>query len=188
MPTRLFKSKVESLVRCVIFSAFNLKINTADELVLTELIFDNFFADFDSAESVALLSCFVFQEKSQNAPVLTPNLERGVAKIKQVVTKLAEIQREHGLDIRPEDAVSDLKFGLVEVVYEWARGLSFKEITELTDVLEGSIVRCIVRLDETCRETRDAARLIGDSNLYKKIEEASELIKRDIVFAASLYF
>jgi antiviral helicase SKI2 len=64
----------------------------------------------------------------------------------------------------------------------------FKNITDLTDVLEGSIVRCIVRLDETCREVKGAARMIGDPLLYKKMEEAELLIKRDIVFAASLYF
>jgi antiviral helicase SKI2 len=94
-----------------------------------------------------------------------------------------------GLDVGgSDDAIANLKFGLVEVVYEWARGMSFKDITDLTDVLEGSIVRCIVRLDETCREVRGAARIIGDSNLYRKMEEAADLIRRDIVFAASLYF
>lgn len=54
-------------------------------------------------------------------------------------------------------------------------------------MLEGSIVRCITRLDETCKEVRNAARIIGDANLYRKMEEASRMIKRDIVFASSLY-
>lgn len=40
---------------------------------------------------------------------------------------------------------------VVQVVYHWARGVPFKDICQLTDVLEGSIVRTIVRLDETCR-------------------------------------
>ena len=57
----------------------------------------------------------------------------------------------------------------------------------LTDVQEGSIVRYIVRLEETCKEIRSAARVIGDPTLYKLAETASTLIKRDIVFAASLY-
>jgi antiviral helicase SKI2 len=35
---------------------------------------------------------------------------------------------------------------------------------------------------------RNAARIIGDATLYNKMEEAAVLIKRDIVFAASLYF
>lgn len=53
---------------------------------------------------------------------------------------------------------------------------------------EGSIVRTIVRLDETCKEIKNAARIIGDSRLYTKMEDASRLIKRDIVFASSLYY
>jgi len=47
-------------------------------------------------------------------------------------------------------------------------------------------VRVITRLDETCREVRDAARVIGDTELFNKMEEAQSLIRRDIVFAASL--
>lgn len=67
------------------------------------------------------------------------------------------------------------------------QGTPFADICELTDVPEGSIVRTIVRLDETCREFKNAARIIGDSSLFKKMDEASDAIKRDIVFAASLY-
>jgi antiviral helicase SKI2 len=49
----------------------------------------------------------------------------------------------------------------------------------LTDVAEGTIVRVITRLDETCREVRDAARVIGDAELFKKMEESQVKIKRD---------
>lgn len=40
----------------------------------------------------------------------------------------------------------------LQVVYEWARGTPFSDITQLTDVMEGSIVRAMVRLDQACRE------------------------------------
>lgn len=40
-----------------------------------------------------------------------------------MATKLAETERHFGLDVSSEDAVKDLKFGLVEVVFEWARGM-----------------------------------------------------------------
>ena len=63
----------------------------------------------------------------------------------------------------------------------------FADITTLTDIQEGIIVRCIQRLHETTRDVRNAARIIGDPILYQKMEEASHMIKRDIVFAASLY-
>lgn len=40
-------------------------------------------------------------------------------------------------------------------------------------------MRVITRLDETCREVRDAARVIGDASLMRKMEEAQMKIKRD---------
>lgn len=58
---------------------------------------------------------------------------------------------------------------------------------QLTDIQEGIIVRCIQQLNETICDVRDAARIIGDPELQTKMEEASTAIKRDIVFAASLY-
>ncbi|OZJ02181.1 hypothetical protein BZG36_04323 [Bifiguratus adelaidae] len=164
------------------------EINSADELLLTELILNNTLADFEPAEIVALLSCFIFQEKNASEPNLTPKLEKGKEIILENATHIADIQRACGLPLSKEDYVFGFKFGLVEVVYEWARGMPFKQITDLTDVLEGSIVRTIVRLDDTCREVKGTARMIGDTSLYKKMEEAELMIKRDIVFAASLYF
>ena len=90
--------------------------------------------------------------------------------------------------VTPDEYVkSCLNFGLLQVVYEWASGLPFSKICEHTDVMEGSIVRTIIRLEETCREFKDAARVMGDPHLLKLMEEASFLIKRDVIFAASLY-
>lgn len=108
--------------------------------------------------------------------------------MKTISMNLGQLQKEHGLDIDPIDYTEGcLKFGLVHVVYEWALGVTFKNICELTDVQEGSIVRCITRLDELCREIRNCARAVGNPTLYRKMEDASMCIKRDIVFASSLY-
>lgn len=69
--------------------------------------------------------------------------------------------------------IEDLPSGLVEVGYEWAKGTPFKDICQLTDVHEGTIVRTIVRLDETCREFRNAARIVGDAELHAKMVRIS---------------
>jgi helicase, putative (fragment) len=58
---------------------------------------------------------------------------------------------------------------------------------ELKEVREGIIVRCIQRLDELLRDVREAAVVLGNNELLEKVEQASTCIKRDIVFAASLY-
>ncbi|CAG8582613.1 17454_t:CDS:10, partial [Cetraspora pellucida] len=178
------------------------EINSADELVLTELIFENAFADYDHSEIVALLSCFIFQEKLEEQPELIPKLEEGKQKIRDFALKVFEVQKQCKLTDDAGDAnvindnvnlifddvidVNKFNFGLVEVVYEWARGKDFIFIKNLTEVMEGSIVRCITRLDETCREVKDAARIMGNLSLCKKMEEAQSSVKRDIIFAKSL--
>ncbi|KAK7946295.1 ATP-dependent RNA helicase DHX35 [Apiospora aurea] len=166
------------------------EIHSADELVLTELILDNVLAEYEPAEIAALLSAFVFQEKTDTVPNLPGNLERGIKTVVEISEKVNAVQTLHQVIQSAEDSndfVSRPRFGLVEVVYEWARGMSFRKITELTDVLEGTIVRTITRLDETCREVKNAARIIGDPELYQKMQEAQEMIKRDITAVASLY-
>ncbi|KAI9046942.1 hypothetical protein LZ554_009017 [Drepanopeziza brunnea f. sp. 'monogermtubi'] len=166
------------------------EIHSADELVLTELILDNVLAPYEPAEIVALLSAFVFQEKTDTVPNLTGNLERGMKTIVEISEKVNERQTYHQVILSSDDSndfVSRPRFGLMEVVYEWARGMSFKNITDLTDVLEGTIVRVITRLDETCREVKNAARIIGDPELFAKMQTCQEMIKRDITAVASLY-
>ncbi|KAL2136536.1 hypothetical protein VTI74DRAFT_3081 [Chaetomium olivicolor] len=166
------------------------EIHSGDELVLTELILENVLADYEPAEIAALLSAFVFQEKTDSVPRLTANLERGMKTIVEISEKVNNVQTLHQVIQTSEesnDFVSKPRFGLMEVVYEWARGMSFKNITDLTDVLEGTIVRTITRLDETCREVKNAARIIGDPDLYQKMAAAQEMIRRDITAVASLY-
>lgn len=161
------------------------EINSAPELILTELILDNILADYTPEEAVALLSVFVFVEKTESVPEIPPRIAQGLDTIYAIADNVENCQLRRNVVF--DDFREKYKPGLVEVVYEWARGMPFSEITNLTDVPEGTIVRVITRLDETCREVRDAARVIGDAELFQKMEEAQALIKRDIVFAASLY-
>lgn len=164
------------------------EVNSGDELVATELIFGGVLTDLSPEEAVALLSALVFQEKTEAEPELPPRLLQAREEAVALALSAGVTQREAGLDVLPEDFVrSTLKFGLMEVVYQWAQGTPFSEICGLTDVMEGSIVRTIVRLDETCREFRDAARVMGNTVLFQQMEAASNAIKRDIVFSASLY-
>lgn len=167
------------------------ELNTVHELLTTELLLENAFQESEPAEIVALLSTMVFQERpvmsADELPktTLPETLQRGVKRMQEMALQLASLESAHG--VPSTDLSTRLNYALVPVVYEWARNTPFTVLTGLTEVLEGSIVRCIVRLDETCREIRGAARVMGDPRLFRKMEEASSLIKRDICFASSLY-
>lgn len=166
-----------------------LQIHSADELVLTELVLENVLAEYEPEEIVALLSAFVFQEKTDTEPTLTASLDRGIAKIVEISERVNKVQTEYQVILSADDSndfVSKPRFGMVEVVYEWARGMSFNRITDLTDVMEGTIVRVITRLDETCREVKNAARIIGDPTLFQKMGTCQELIKRYVLFSTSV--
>eukprot|EP00850_Spirogloea_muscicola_P020625 SM000222S06966 [mRNA] locus=s222:39028:49965:- [translate_table: standard] len=164
------------------------EINSGDELVTSELILANELETLTLEEAVAVLSALVFQQKDASDPTLTPTLAAACNRVYKIALSLGELQRHYGLPVAPEEyAAGALRFGLVEVVYEWAKGTPFADICELTNVPEGTIVRAILRLDETCREVRNVARILGNAALVQKMEAASQAIKRDIVYAASLY-
>ncbi|SNX81713.1 probable SKI2 - antiviral protein and putative helicase [Melanopsichium pennsylvanicum] len=162
------------------------EVNSANELVLTELILENVLVDYEPEEVVALLSIFITQEKTDDIPALEGRLLQGYDKILEIAERISSVQLANHL--ASEDFTAPNKIALVGVVYEWAKGTDFATIAAMTDIQEGSIVRVITRLDETCREIRDAARVIGDRDLGEKIQTCQTLIRRDIVFAASLYF
>lgn len=167
------------------------EINSGYELVLTELILDNFLGDFEPEEIVALLSAFVYEGRTREEEPLstTPRLTKGKARIQEIYKTMLDVYEKHQIPLTKDEAefLEKKRFALMNVVYEWARGLSFKEIMELSVESEGTIVRVITRLDEICREVKTASIIIGNSTLHMKMSQAQELIKRDIVFAASLY-
>lgn len=167
------------------------EINSGWELIVTELVLDNFLGDFEPEEIVALLSCFVYEGRTNDEEdiPMTPRLEKGKKRILEITEKILKeySSKRVILTSEEEEFLERKRFALVNVVYEWARGLTFNEIMERSLEAEGTIVRVITRLDEICREVKNAALIVGDSTLHAKMSEAQERIKRDIVFCASLY-
>ncbi|KAJ4460086.1 putative DExH-box ATP-dependent RNA helicase DExH11 [Paratrimastix pyriformis] len=179
------------------------ELATVEELFLTEVIFENLLSGLSGPETVAALSAMLCKDKVDSAQgrggpqqqsgqrtqaPLGARLEEVAKQWKDLARKLGQVQMECGIATSPEAYCDDsLNFNLARVVLEWAQGKPFVEVCELTPIQEGSIVRCISRLNETLRDIRNVARVIGDTELFTKMEQCSKLICRDIVFAASLY-
>ena len=164
------------------------EVNTCDELLLCEMIFDNVFDKLDAAESAALLSALVLQAKCDDAvEPPTAALGEAFAHTLRIAQTLEQRQLDEGVMLEADWVKAVLNPGLLSVVWEWARGRPFASLMRVTSLDEGIIVRAITRLDETCREVKSAARLLGDPLLLQKMEQASKLIKRDVCFATSLY-
>ena len=95
---------------------------------MTELILENTLAAYTSEEIVALLSCFVFQEKTDNEPQLTPRIEEGRKVLEAIAERVSAVQDTH--KVPADDFRSSMKFGLCEVVYEWAKGTVSDRVRE----------------------------------------------------------
>ena len=61
------------------------------------------------------------------------------------------------------------------------------QTVDRTDLFEGSLIRAMRRLDELLAQLESAAQVVGDARLAASFKAASAAIRRDIVFAASLY-
>ncbi|KAL5699123.1 RNA helicase [Ranunculus cassubicifolius] len=163
------------------------EITSAEELTLTELMFNGVLKDVNLEEMVSLLSCFVWQEKVQDAPKPRQELDGLFIQLKDTARTVAKAQLESNVPIDVEKFVDSFRPDIMEAVYAWAKGSKFNEIMEITNVFEGSLIRAIRRLEELLQQLILAAKSIGETQLESKFGKAVDMIKRDIVFAASLY-
>lgn len=163
------------------------EITSGDELLLTEMLFNGAFADLTSHQINSLLSCFVFDEKTEQPAKLTEELQQPLKMMQDLAKRIATVSREANLDLDEQEYIDKFRPSLMDVVYAWSRGASFAEVCKLSDAYEGSIIRCMRRLEELLRQMCQASRVIGNTELENKFSEAISFIKRDIVFAGSLY-
>ncbi|XP_061389848.1 exosome RNA helicase MTR4-like [Musca vetustissima] len=163
------------------------ELSSADELLMTEMIFNGVFNDLTTAQAVSLLSCFVCDEKSSENPTSAEELSGPLRSMQELARRIAKISNECKLELDEESYVDKFKPFLMDVVLAWCKGTSFLNVCKMTDIFEGSIIRCMRRLEELLRQMCQAAKTIGNTDLENKFAEGIRLLKRDIVFAASLY-
>lgn len=163
------------------------EVDTADELLVSELIFDGVFNKLDPSQCAALAMALLPTEKTTESSRPAKDIQEPLRQLETTSRKIGEIQKECGIEIDVDEYVKSFRTDLCEVVYRWSKGAAFKEICKITDMFEGGIIRSVRRLDELISQLSNAARAIGDSGLADKFAEASKTIRRDIIFANSLY-
>jgi len=103
------------------------EISTGDELLLSELLFDRFFNELTPELCASVLSCFIFEEKSE-APALKEELARPFREVQAKARMIAKISQESKLPLVEEEYIQTFKYQLMDVVYAWAHGKSFADI------------------------------------------------------------
>nr|WCZ58663.1 exosome RNA helicase MTR4 [Seculamonas ecuadoriensis] len=163
------------------------EINTADELLITELMFNGVFNNLTVEQTVALLSCFVAAEKSDDEIRLREELATPYRSLTDTAKRIAQVFNECKIAIDVDEYVQSFRPAMMELVFAWCKGAKFADICKMTSIFEGSIIRALRRLEELLRQLASAAKAVGDDQLETKFEAGMTAIRRDIVFAASLY-
>ena len=104
------------------------EISTGDELVLSELMFNNFFNDLTPEQCAACLSCFIFEEKTKEVSPLGDELMKPFREIQAQARAIVKVAQESKLAINEEEYLATFKFELMPVVLAWSKGTSFAEI------------------------------------------------------------
>jgi ATP-dependent RNA helicase DOB1 len=141
------------------------EISSADELVLTELIFTGVLNDLKVEQIVSLMSCFVFEEKSDTAQRLADELAGPLRSLQDAARKIATISQECKLPMEVEDYVEKFKPHIMDIVFAWCKGAKFADICKMTNIFEGSIIRTMRRLEELLRQLCSASKAIGNTEL-----------------------
>lgn len=167
------------------------EINTANELVVVELVFAGLFNDLTVEQTVAVLSCLIFDERTKDgddpAQGLKTYLSAPYYKLIELARNVAKVMISCNIEVNEDEFVEKFNPGLMEAVYAWCKGSKFVEVQKLTGTFEGSTIRSLRRLEELIRQLAQASKSIGNLELQTKFEKGSELLKRDIVFCSSLY-
>ncbi|EDQ87492.1 uncharacterized protein MONBRDRAFT_35219 [Monosiga brevicollis MX1] len=168
------------------------EVSTGDELLLTELMFNGIFNELSMAHSVALLSIFILgtansKEKEKEKSPVEKDLTNTLNQVQENARRIARVSIDTKLDVDMQSYAEQFPVEMLEVVHDWAQGRKFSEICEKTDMFEGSIIRAMRRLEELLKQMIAAAKAIGNTELENKFAEGVTAIRRDIVFAPSLY-
>uniref|UniRef100_A0A1A9X490 Helicase ATP-binding domain-containing protein n=1 Tax=Glossina brevipalpis TaxID=37001 RepID=A0A1A9X490_9MUSC len=141
------------------------ELSSADELLVTEMIFNGVFNDLTSPQTVALLSCFVCDEKSSETIQCVEELSGPLRSMQELARRIAKVSIECKLELDEEAYVEKFRPFLMDVVLAWCKGASFLSVCKMTDIFEGSVIRCMRRLEELLRQMCQAAKTIDEGCL-----------------------
>lgn len=155
---------------------FASRIHT-EEITVTELYFAGYFHECNEHEINALCLALTYEYRrraaSGDAPRAAAKLPDKLKSARGFVNSLA---RQHPF-IKP------LETRISHVMLAWSEGMAFEDITQLTEVPEGDLIRAFRQVIDLLRQIRDA---VKEKSLNDKLLACLACINRDIVLATEL--
>ena len=171
-------------------------ITSADAIILTEILFNNFLNNMNEIDIGVILSCFVGGEgaifkKDKQIVEEDKHLMKLYNDLKKEIENVVDIYIEYKINIKDKERyIKMFRYDFMKNIWHWIDGeKTFGEICDEknSEIYGGSMVRCIRRLDELIKELILCTDMIGNNQLKEKFENISKKIRKGIPFTASLY-
>lgn len=93
--------------------------------------------------------------------------------LQKAAEKVATVMTECKIPLDTEEYIAKFKPDMMELTLLWCSGCKFKELCdEARDIYEGTIIRAFRRLDELISQLIESAKIIGNTDLRNKFEDA----------------
>ena len=145
------------------------EISECNEIMLTEIINQDFFLELDQAEIVAVLAAFI-EEKSNDVTCIdsldiNENVRNALGNINYIATDFGDYEYNSNIDIGSD---WNLYLSFIGPAYDWANGKSIYEIyASYENIYEGTFIRNILRINNIVENIKNIASMINNSDLLK---------------------
>jgi superfamily II RNA helicase len=159
-------------------------INEANPILLTELIIGGYLDGLDKRELISLLAIFL-KSKEMDREYM------GSTKVWNRIDLINKCTEEFEADERycciSSDWSTHLEF--CDMAYLWTDTTNIDSVYAKTNssIQVGEFVRMMIKLNNICRETLQAAQIYHKDDLCYQLQDSAELLIKGVVFPQSLY-
>jgi antiviral helicase SKI2 len=166
------------------------QINECNEILLSEMIINNFFNGLNIAEIVGLLSVFAQTKSLDDENRVNSVKSIDVSdKLKDKIQSLINMrdvfrinEEKHQLFVNTD---WELNLDMVECAYKWVLGYNFNDL--YYDNWQGTFIKDMLKIDNLICTCEVLFSIVDNKKVVTKLMDSHEKILRDIVSSESLY-
>ena len=167
------------------------EINECNEILLTELVVNNYFKDLDYVQIGTVLSVFGDSKVLQKDDEDNTRKIRGEYMYKEILRFINDktcqwqnFEHSNHLYLNSDWTTTD---EAMDATNEWLKGGNFNNITKKYNIYEGNLIKDFIKIYNLAANLVSIAKIINDPKLEVESEKLMENVMKDVVSVESLH-
>ena len=166
------------------------EINECNEILLTELVVNNYLKDLDYIQIGTILSIFgdskfLKEVEGENKRVSREYLYKSILDFAN--DKVCQWQNYENFNHIYLNSDWTINNEVMDATYDWLNGLDFNNVTKKYNIYEGNLIKDFIKIYNLAANLISIAKLISDPKLEIESEKLMENIMKDVVSVESLH-